>query len=75
VLSGVLLPLALLPWGLGTIFDYLPFAATASTPLRIYVGTGAAPLLLVQLGWSILLWPLALWLWAANRERVVGYGG
>ncbi|HEY3107854.1 MAG TPA: ABC-2 family transporter protein [Chloroflexota bacterium] len=76
VLSGVLLPLDLLPWGLGAILDYLPFAATASTPLRIYVGTGAAlPLMLVQLGWSVVLWPLALWIWAANRERVVGYGG
>jgi ABC-2 type transport system permease protein len=76
VLSGVLLPLALLPWGLGALFDYLPFAATASTPLRIYVGTGEAlPLMLAQVGWSVVLWPLALWIWAANRERVVGYGG
>ena len=76
VLSGVLLPLALMPWGLGAIFDYLPFAATASSPLRIYVGTGPPlPLMLAQVGWSIVLWPLARWIWAANRERVVGYGG
>jgi ABC-2 type transport system permease protein len=76
VFSGVLVPLALLPWGLGAIFDYLPFASTASTPLRIYVGTGdPLPLMLAQVGWSIVLWPLALWIWAANRERVVGYGG
>jgi len=76
VLSGAVLPLALLPWGLGAVFDLLPFAATVSTPLRIYVGTGEAlPLMLVQLAWSIVLWPLALWIWAANRERVVGYGG
>jgi ABC-2 type transport system permease protein len=76
VLSGVLMPLALLPWGLGPVFDYLPFAATASAPLRIFVGTGAPlPLMLLQVGWSLALWPLALWLWTANRERVVGYGG
>jgi ABC-2 type transport system permease protein len=76
VLSGVLVPLALLPWGLGAILDYLPFAATASAPLRIYVGTGQPlPLMLMQLGWAIVLWPLALWIWAAGRERVVGYGG
>jgi ABC-2 type transport system permease protein len=76
VLSGVLLPLALLPWGLGAMLDFLPFAATASTPLRIYVGTGdPLPLMLVQLGWSVVLWPLALWIWAVSRERVVGYGG
>jgi ABC-2 type transport system permease protein len=76
VLSGVVIPLALLPWGLGAIFAWLPYASMASAPLRIYTGTGdPLPLLLVQLGWSIVLWPLAGWLWQANRERVVGYGG
>ena len=40
LLSGAVLPLALLPWGLGAIFEWLPFAATASVPLRIYTGTG-----------------------------------
>jgi len=24
---------------------------------------------------AILLWPLAQWLWRANRERLVAYGG
>jgi ABC-2 type transport system permease protein len=76
VLSGVVIPLALLPWGLGAVFAWLPFASMASAPLRIYTGTGdPLTLLLVQLGWSIVLWPLAGWLWQANRERVVGYGG
>jgi ABC-2 type transport system permease protein len=40
LLSGAILPLALLPWGLGDIFTYLPFASLASAPLRIYTGTG-----------------------------------
>lgn len=76
LLSGALLPLALLPWGLGSIFAWLPFASMASAPLQIYTGTGNADmLLLVQVGWSIVLWPLVLWLWRANREKLVGYGG
>jgi ABC-type uncharacterized transport system permease subunit len=76
VLSGVVVPLALLPWGLGAVFAWLPYASMASAPLRIYTGTGdPLPLLLVQLGWSIILWPVAGWFWQANRERVVGYGG
>jgi ABC-2 type transport system permease protein len=76
VMSGVLIPLALLPWGLGAVFAYLPFAATASTPLRIFVGTGEPlPLMASQVGWSIALWLLAGAIWRANRERVVGYGG
>lgn len=76
VLSGSVVPLALLPWDLGAVFGWLPFASIASTPLRIYTGTGEPlPLLLLQLAWSIVLWPLAGWFWSANRERVVGYGG
>jgi ABC-type uncharacterized transport system permease subunit len=76
ILSGSLLPLALLPWGLGAVFGWLPFAAMASAPLRIYTGTGdPLPLLLVQAGWSAVLWPLAHWMWQANREKLVGYGG
>lgn len=76
LLSGALLPLALLPWGLGEAFGWLPFAAMASAPLRIYTGTGEPlSLMALQLGWSLILWPLAVWLWRANRERFVAYGG
>jgi ABC-2 type transport system permease protein len=76
LLSGALLPLALLPWGIGNLFAWLPFASTASAPLQIYTGTGnPAMLLLVQAGWAIVLWLVTLWLWRANREKMVGYGG
>jgi ABC-2 type transport system permease protein len=76
VLSGAFLPLALLPWGLGNVFAWLPFASQASAPLRIYTGTGPALSLLVGQGiWSLLLWPIAGYLWRRNRERMVAYGG
>lgn len=76
LLSGALLPLALLPWGLEQIFGWLPFAAMASAPLRIYTGTGnALQLMLSQVAWSIILWPLARRLWDGGREKLVGYGG
>ncbi len=76
LLSGALLPLALLPWGLGNVFGWLPFASMASAPLKIYTGTGdPLPLLLLQTGWAVVLWPLAQRLWNANREKLVGYGG
>ena len=75
LLSGSLLPLALLPWGIGNAFAWLPFASMASAPLKIYTGTGNPLWLLpVQAGWSAVLWPLALWLWRANREKLVAYG-
>lgn len=76
VMTGALLPLALLPWGIGEVFELLPFAATASTPLRIYTGQGEPPLLLLsQALWAVVLWPVAHRLWTSNREKLVGYGG
>ena len=76
LLSGALIPLALLPASVGTLFGWLPFASMASAPLRIYTGTGdPLQLIALQIGWSIVLWPLARWLWHASRERMVAYGG
>ncbi|HEV2235136.1 MAG TPA: hypothetical protein VGR57_00610 [Ktedonobacterales bacterium] len=76
VLSGAVVPLALLPWGLGAVFAWLPFASMASAPLQIYVGAGQPLLLLaLQVAWCLALWPLVIWLWRANREKVVGFGG
>lgn len=76
LLSGAMIPLALLPWGIGDLFGWLPFAAMASAPLRVYTGSGdPLPLLGAQLAWALVLWPLAHWCWRANRERVVSHGG
>lgn len=76
LLTGAMVPLALLPWGIGDVFSWLPFAAMASAPLRIYTGTGEPlALLAMQAAWSLILWPLAHGLWRANRERLVSYGG
>ncbi len=76
LLSGALVPLALLPPGVGALFAWLPFAAMASAPLRIYTGAGdPLGLLALQVAWSLLLWPLAHWLWRVSRERMVAYGG
>jgi ABC-2 type transport system permease protein len=76
LLSGSLLPLAFYPWGLGDVFGWLPFAAMAWAPLAVYTGTGQPlPLLASQVLWTLILWPVADWLWRANREKLVGYGG
>ena len=40
LLSGAIIPLALMPWGIGDVLTFLPFASLASAPLRIYTGTG-----------------------------------
>jgi ABC-2 type transport system permease protein len=76
LLSGAIVPLALLPQGVGAVFAWLPFASMASAPLQIYTGTGnPISLMALQAGWSVVLWPLAHWLWHASRERMVAYGG
>ncbi len=76
LLSGALVPLVYYPWGLGDIFALLPFAAMAWAPLAIYTAAGSPPaLILSQLFWAATLWPLGVWLWRANREKLVSYGG
>ncbi|GAB4178620.1 MAG: hypothetical protein Fur005_40930 [Roseiflexaceae bacterium] len=76
LLSGALIPLALLPAGVGAVFGWLPFASIASAPLQIYVGAGEAfELIALQLAWALLLWPVAAWLWRRSRERMIAYGG
>jgi ABC-2 type transport system permease protein len=76
LLSGALLPLALLPPAVGALFGWLPFASMASAPLQIYIGTGNwLNLVALQICWSLVLWPLAHWLWQIGRERMVAYGG
>jgi ABC-type uncharacterized transport system permease subunit len=76
ICSGAWVPLALLPFHLGAVFDWLPFASAASAPLRIYTGTGdPLPLLALQSAWAVAL-TATVWLaWNATRERVALYGG
>ena len=76
LLSGAVIPLALMPWGIGEVLGYLPFASLASAPLRIYTGTGdPAFLIVLQAFWLAVLWPLAHLIWTVNRERLVSHGG
>jgi ABC-type uncharacterized transport system permease subunit len=76
LLSGGLLPLAVLPWGLGQVLAWLPFASLAWAPLAIYTGA-REPLGLVALQafWAAVLWLLAGRLWAGLQEKLVAYGG
>lgn len=74
--SGAFIPLALMPWGLGKLFGWLPFASVASAPLRIYTGSGdTLSLLGLQAVWAVVLWPLTIWQWRKNQEKMVSYGG
>ena len=76
LLSGAVLPLAMFPWNIGEVFEWLPFASMASAPLRIYTDTGdTVTLILIQAIWAAVLWLMAHGLWRINRERLACHGG
>ena len=76
ICSGAWVPLALLPFRMGALFDWLPFASAASAPMRIYVGTGDPfPLLALQVVWVIVLGVAVRAAWNVSREKVALYGG
>ncbi len=74
--SGAIIPFALLPWGLGRLFQLLPFGSLAGAPLAMYVGLAdPATVLPLQALWNLALWPLAFYAFQKSRERMVSYGG
>jgi ABC-2 type transport system permease protein len=74
--SGSVIPLTLLPFGIGGAFKYLPFGSLAAAPLSLFVGN-AEPLDIIplQVIWNLVLWPLAVFAFKATKERMVSYGG
>jgi len=76
IFSGALIPFALLPWGLGSVLELLPFGSIASAPLLIITGTDeTVKLIALQLFWNAALWPLVLVAFKKGQERMVSYGG
>lgn len=75
LLSGALIPLPLLPWGLGDVLGLSPFASTASAPLLVYVGRGSAGLVGLQALWVLVLWAAVARFWRASAVRMISHGG
>lgn len=76
LLSGSVIPFAVMPWGLGIIFQFLPLGSLAGAPLSIYTGIAAPmPILVMQLVWNIVLWPASIVAFRKSQERMVSYGG
>lgn len=79
MLSGVVIPLPLLPDGVARLMDWLPFRGVLDVPLRLWTGhlpAGEAPALLAhQLAWTLALVLAGRALLARTIRRVEILGG
>ncbi|MFI6012072.1 ABC transporter permease [Streptomyces sp. NPDC051243] len=79
LLAGVYAPLWFFPDWFITMSAFLPFQATLSVPLSLYVGriplSDAAFQLAVQAGWVLVLALFTRWVWRQAARRVISQGG
>lgn len=76
LLTGAVIPFALLPGKVGQLLSLSPLGTLAGASLSLYVGTGDPALLLpAQALWTALLLPLSLFLFHKSTERMMSYGG
>jgi len=76
LLSGTVIPIRLLPFGLDQAMRFQPFASLGGAPLAVLVGSAdVAETIALQIAWNAVLWPLALLAFHKSREGIVSYGG
>lgn len=79
LLSGGLIPLALLPSWLGALAAALPFAGLTATPAALYLGQASGveawKLLALQAFWTVALWLGARLLWRGALRALTVHGG
>lgn len=79
ILSGTIIPLAMLPGWLQVIANVAPMRGIVNTPLMIYLGKaeGTEALLLLALSavWLIVLWFFGNWAWKTAFNHVEIQGG
>ena len=76
VLSGTVIPVRLLPFGIAEVMKYQPFASLGGAPLSIFTGTAdVSQTIALQILWNLILMPVALIALRKSREGMVSYGG
>ncbi|SHH81487.1 ABC transporter permease [Streptomyces sp. 3214.6] len=79
LLSGVYAPLWFFPDWFVTLSGFLPFQATLSVPLSLYVGriplSDAGAALLVQAAWAVALALFTRLVWRLAARQVISQGG
>ncbi|MFI6931060.1 ABC transporter permease [Streptomyces sp. NPDC050287] len=79
LLSGVYAPLWFFPDWFVTLSTFMPFQATLSVPLSLYIGriplSDAAGQLAIQAAWVVILALVTRFLWHRAARRVISQGG
>jgi len=79
LLSGVLVPLTLLPAPLRVVSHWLPFEHIGFTPMAIYLGRiswrQTAEALALEAFWIVALLAFGAWFWRAMSRRIMVHGG
>jgi ABC-2 type transport system permease protein len=79
ILSGTLIPIAMMPGWLRIVAEVLPLRGIVSTPLQVYLGKATGwelgGLLALQFGWLAVLWIFADWAWRKAFDAVEIQGG
>jgi len=74
--SGTVIPIKLLPLGIAQVMKYQPFACLGGAPLSIFTDSAiAGEVIVLQILWNLILWPLALLAFHKSQEGMVSYGG
>ncbi|MCP1311564.1 ABC transporter permease [Paenibacillus tyrfis] len=79
LMSGASIPLWFYPDIVQRILQYTPFSLSVFAPVNIYLGNYSAgqiaQILLLQLGWMIILWLVARWIWSQSIRKIIIFGG
>ena len=76
LLSGTVIPIRLLPFGIAEAMRFQPFASLGGAPLSILTRSAdAGEVIMLQILWNLALWPVALFVFHKSQEGMVSYGG
>jgi ABC-2 type transport system permease protein len=79
IAGGHLFPLDILPPWLSQALSYTPFPYQLFFPVSIYLGRTSGPAvwrgLAIQIGWVLIFYVLARWIWARGIRKYTAFGG
>jgi len=76
LLSGTVIPIKLLPFGIAEAMKYQPLASLGGAALSVFTGTAdVTEVISLQIMWNLILWTFAILAFKKSQEGMVSYGG